>query len=133
MSQKEALPTLPAQWVERIFHKMALIYGRDFLRRWDGMDIEEVKADWAQELGRFAGNSEAIRWALAHVPEAHPPTVREFAKLCEMPAKSAMLHIECARAFTAMGKLDAAERQLDKVEQVIAARMQVYEEEEQAA
>ena len=107
-------PTLPAQWVERIFHKLALIYGRDFTHRWDGLDIEEVKEDWARELGRFAGNADAIRWALANVPDDRPPTVRQFARLCGANVARAQFHMERAQVFMARGMLDAAEHSLDK-------------------
>ena len=119
MSKEQTPATLPMQWVERIFHKLTLIYGRDFTRRWDGMPLEEVKQDWAEELGRFAGQGEAIRYALEHVPDDRPPTVRAFARLCDVWV--ARQHMKRAQAFMAMGKLDEAGKSLDKAGEVLAA------------
>jgi hypothetical protein len=73
---------LPSEWVDRIFEKLALVYGRDFLGRWDGLDIRAVKADWALELGRFANAPDSIRFALDSLPLSKPPTALEFKHLC---------------------------------------------------
>ena len=73
---------LPSEWVDRIFEKLALVYGRDFLGRWDGLDMGAVKADWARELGRFANAPDSIRFALDNLPVSKPPTVLEFKHLC---------------------------------------------------
>ncbi|MCK6414734.1 MAG: hypothetical protein L6Q63_04125 [Giesbergeria sp.] len=69
--------SLPAPWVEKIFAKLALAYGRDFLARWEGLEIADVKDDWARELAGFAQHPDAIAYALAHLP-ARAPTVIEF-------------------------------------------------------
>lgn len=69
--------SLPAPWVEKIFAKLALAYGRDFLARWEGLEIADVKDDWARELAGFAQHPDAIAYALAHLP-ARAPTVMEF-------------------------------------------------------
>lgn len=74
--------SLPIPWVQRIFAKLTLLYGRDFLGRWEGQDIEAVMADWAHELAGFERNPEAIKHALSHLPAAKPPTVLEFRDLC---------------------------------------------------
>ena len=73
---------LPLEWVDRIFEKLALVYGRDFLGRWDGLDIRAVKADWAHELGRFNNAPDSIRFALDSLPLTKPPTALEFKHLC---------------------------------------------------
>lgn len=74
--------SLPTPWVQKIFAKLALLYGRDFLGRWEGQDIEAVMADWAHELAGFEKNPDAIKHALTHLPAAKPPTVLEFRDLC---------------------------------------------------
>lgn len=76
--------SLPDAWVDRIFEKLALVYGHAFLSRWDGMPIADVKADWSRELSRFQQNHRAIAYALEHLP-ARPPTVLEFRALCNSP------------------------------------------------
>ena len=73
---------LPSEWIDRIFEKLALVYGRDFLGRWDGLDIHAVKADWAHELGRFANAPDSIRFALDNLPPSKSPTALEFKQVC---------------------------------------------------
>lgn len=80
--------SLPEAWVSRIFEKCTLLYGQSFLRRWADIDMEAVKADWAHELGGFAQQPEAIKWALQNLPADKPPTVLEFRALCrKVPAE----------------------------------------------
>ncbi len=67
--------------VDMIFTKLSLVYGRDFLSRWEGIDLDAVKADWAHELGGLLNKPQAIKHALTHLP-AKPPNVVEFSKLC---------------------------------------------------
>ncbi|ARU06158.1 hypothetical protein CCO03_17070 [Comamonas serinivorans] len=69
---------LPMSWVDKIFTKLTLTYGRDFLARWEGLDMADVKADWAHELAGFQRFPEGIKHALEHLPPGKPPTVREF-------------------------------------------------------
>jgi hypothetical protein len=72
---------LPIEWVEKIFKKLTLVYGRDFLSRWEGLDMMEVQVDWAHELAGMQDNPKAITHALQNLPGAKPPTVLEFRAL----------------------------------------------------
>lgn len=74
--------SLPASWVDRIFQRLTVVYGRDFLSRYDGQDIAEVKADWGAELTCYQQAPEAIRYALEHIPSDKPPTVLQFRDIC---------------------------------------------------
>ena len=74
--------SLPALWVNKIFEKLTLVYGHDFLRRWEGLDMRSVKADWAEELSGLHVNPDAIAHGLAHLPPGQPPTVLQFRALC---------------------------------------------------
>lgn len=84
--------SLPSVWVDRIFTKLSLVYGRDFLSRWEGLELDDVKADWAHELSGMAVRPERIKYALEHLPASKPPTVLDFRVLCmqaqfdELPA-----------------------------------------------
>ena len=69
---------MPSAWVDKIFTKLALVYGRDFLARWEGLEIADVKTDWAHELSGFQRFPEGIAHALTHLPSGKPPTVFEF-------------------------------------------------------
>ena len=81
--------SLPAKWVDALFTKLTLAYGRDFLARWEGLDICDVKTDWGHELAGFVNHPEAIAYALANLPQ-RPPTVLEFRALCRRaPVKDA--------------------------------------------
>jgi hypothetical protein len=92
MSQQQSsnpARALPMHWVEKIFEKLSVTYGRDFLARWDGFKDEamlDVKRDWAMELGGFIEQPDAISHALAHLP-AKAPNVLEFRQLCRSAPK----------------------------------------------
>lgn len=74
--------SLPIAWIDRIFERMTLRYGRDFLGRWEGIPIADVKTDWADVLSGFFTHPSAIAWALESLPDSKPPTVQEFRALC---------------------------------------------------
>lgn len=74
--------SLPLPWVEKIFKKLTLTFGRDFVAKWEGSDPEEIKADWAFELRGFQQNPSALAYGLEHCLGGKPPTVHEFKALC---------------------------------------------------
>lgn len=80
--------SLPIAWVDRIFEKLSRLYGREFLARWDGLPLVEVKEDWAHELAGFEHWPEAIRYGLGNMPPDRAPTVLQFRDICrKAPAK----------------------------------------------
>lgn len=74
--------SLPLSWVDKIFTKLTLAYGRQFLGRWEGLDMDAVKFDWAEELSRFQQNPQAIAYALENLPLDAPPTALQFRAIC---------------------------------------------------
>mgnify|MGYP000151930890 CR=1 FL=1 len=98
--------------VEAIFTKCSLRYGRDFTGRWEGLDLADVKADWAHELEGV--KAETVRHGLKNLPDK-PPTVKDFINACkgapeipvlklDAPAADPALVREClAKARAAMG------------------------------
>lgn len=74
--------SLPIPWIDKIFQKLTLTFGRDFLDRWKGVPIEDVKADWAHELRGFQQNPASIAYGLEHCISGKPPTVQEFKSAC---------------------------------------------------
>lgn len=90
--------SLPQSWVDRIFAKLSLVYGHDFLRRWDGLPLDQVKADWAHELSRLQQNPDAIAWALQNLPPGKAPDVLEFRALCNRRPDAAPLRLDRPRA-----------------------------------
>ena len=85
--------SLPAAWVDRIFEKLTLVYGRAFLDRWRGLDLDAVKADWAHELAGMQQHPHMIAYALEHLPPGEPPTVLQFRDIARKipPGKFEML------------------------------------------
>ena len=84
---------LPLPWVDRIFDKLMLVYGRDFTGRWDGLPMASVKTDWAHELSGFEAHPEAIKHALLSLNPAKPPTVLEFRQLAANAPKMAAIEL----------------------------------------
>lgn len=79
---------LPLPWVDRIFDKLTLVYGQAFLRRWQDIDLQSVKADWAHELEGLDAAPKMIAFALQNLPPEKPPTVLEFRNAARrMPAE----------------------------------------------
>lgn len=72
--------SLPAPWVERIFAKLAVRYGEAFMRQYGGLDVAAVKADWAEELDGFDG--ESLAYGLRFLPSDRPPNVLQFRDQC---------------------------------------------------
>jgi hypothetical protein len=106
--------SLPTLWIDRIFQRLTVAYGRDFTARWDGVPIGEVKTDWCQTLGGFRAHPEAIAWALESLPPDRAPTAMQFRELCrkapapqrpalpEPPAAPERVRAELARLAPAL-------------------------------
>lgn len=84
--------SLPIEWVEKIFKKLSVTFGKDFLGRYEGIPLGDVKTDWAHELSGFEAHPEAIKHALQNIP-VKPPTVYEFRNLCAASPKMAALEL----------------------------------------
>lgn len=73
---------MPASWIDRIFDKLTMVYGHQFIGRWSGLDLVKVKADWAHELDGLEARPKAIAYALQHLDPDQPPTVLQFREIC---------------------------------------------------
>lgn len=89
--------SLPTKWVEALFTKLQLAYGRDFIGRWEGVDLNDVKTDWGHELAGFERHPEAIAYALANLPQK-APTVMEFRAVCRKAPQPEVPRLEHAAA-----------------------------------
>lgn len=85
--------SLPIEWVERIFKKLSVTFGRDFLGRYEGIPLMDVKTDWAHELSGFENHPEAIKHALQNINPNKPPTVYEFRNVCAAAPKLAAIDL----------------------------------------
>jgi hypothetical protein len=86
--------SLPAAWVDRIFDKLSITYGRDFTGRYEGMDINAVKSDWAHELSGFFQHPSAISFVLSNLPDRAPSVIdfRKIARLSPVPGTPRIEH-----------------------------------------
>ena len=96
--------SLPLTWVEKIFTKLTLTYGRDFLGRYEGIPIADIKTDWSHELGGIEAHPEAIRHALQNPHPNKPPTVHDFKALCLSAPKMAVIALPAPKADPAIVK-----------------------------
>ena len=81
-AKQSASKTIPDAWIDRLFGRLAGLYGKHWLEQWAGIPIEGVKGAW---LDALAGcDAEQIRKALEHLTthSKFPPTAPEFASLC---------------------------------------------------
>lgn len=73
--------TLSATAIDRLFNRFAIIYGNQWINMWVGMNINDVKTVWMNELSGFGDRLEMIAWALENLPD-RPPNLITFKKLC---------------------------------------------------
>lgn len=71
---------LSQRLVDAVFSRMLVRYGAAWIGKWEGIPLDDVKKDWANELAGF--DAVAIRHALEHLPEERPPTVAQFKANC---------------------------------------------------
>lgn len=88
---------LPMKWVEQIFNRLTVCYGRDFINRYEGADLQDVKDDWAHTLGGFVNHAEAIAYGLKNLPDGKPPTAFEFRAICRRAPAPARPAIEAPK------------------------------------
>src|SRR5450756_1093743 len=100
--------SLPANWVERLFLKLSVTYGQGFLRQYDGVDLEAVKANWGFELACFQQNPQAIARGLELLPADRAPTVLQFRDLCKSNVQSEYLALPAPTAAPVSPEVVAA-------------------------
>ncbi len=95
--------SLSIEWVEKLFSKLTLNYGVDFLNRYKGIPIADVKTDWSDELGGFNGS--VISFVLSSLPD-RAPTAQQFRNLClQAPSAVEVPKLEMPKANPEMAKL----------------------------
>lgn len=78
---------LPKQWIDRIFLVMSNLYGQKFTDQWKGNDMDSMRLFWAEKLGGFHDQPNAIKQALdALDAKPWPPTLPEFLTMCREAA-----------------------------------------------
>lgn len=80
-----------SELIDVIFKKCTLRYGRDFTGRWEGLDINDVKDDWAHELHGI--KPETVAHGLKNLPDK-PPTVKDFINACKGAPEVPLVQID---------------------------------------
>lgn len=81
LQTKETLPALPSAWVEKLFTRLATMYGNKFLDMWKGLDLNAVKQAWAEDLYSYTGDElkRGLEWCKT---QDWPPTLPAFMTAC---------------------------------------------------
>jgi hypothetical protein len=91
MQLMESPSAFPSGWIDRLFERLAALYGRHWLEMWADIPMADVKDAWASALAGISG--ERVAAALKALGK-FPPTLPEFVSLCK-PAATPAAH----RAF----------------------------------
>ena len=84
--------SLPAKAVDRLFDRLAAVYGAQWLRQWDGVPMQDVKTAWGHELAVYDNRLDVLAWALDNLPERCPNAIafRAPCRSCPAPAAPAL-------------------------------------------
>jgi hypothetical protein len=97
LSTSEPLPTA---WIEKLFERMAALYGSKFADMWRGTDPEQVKALWSQELGKLS-REEVTKGAQALMTLEWPPSLPQFINLCRPKLDAQKAFVEALNGLVA--------------------------------
>ena len=89
--------SLPLKVIDRLFDRLMATYGRDWVSKWDGIDVGMVKSIWSHELSAYSENLEAIGWALENLQQ-RCPNVIEFKQLCKQAPRLSNLSLDAPKA-----------------------------------
>jgi len=68
--------------LDYIFGRMSAIYGASFLRHWEGVDLDLVRKEWKQQLGRFLTYRPSMDYAIDRLKGEFPPSAITFREYC---------------------------------------------------
>lgn len=75
---------MPSAWIDRLFDRLAAMYGARFADMWRGASMATIKATWAEDLGDYT--VEEIKQGIeACKRKEWPPTLPEFLTMCRPP------------------------------------------------
>lgn len=87
---------------------MILTYGSKFADAWPGIDVEQLKSLWSEELGAYS-RTEIARGVTGLKTRAWPPTLPEFLMLCRPPIEPGTAYAEACSKFTRWSDGEAVE------------------------
>lgn len=115
---------LPLAWVERLFGRFSAVWGAQKLAAMFPADQHaEVKAVWAQQLGRFAPESiAAALQAMTDSGREWPPSLAEFVAACNQAAVARRQHAPAALLDAPRASPQVVAEQMAAVERIAQAR-----------
>ncbi len=99
---------MPQTWIEKLFDKMLLNYGKKFTDQWGGSEPQKLIDHWSNEMAGYTG-AEIKRGLKAMDGQEWPPSLPQFKKMCRPPIDSVHAYYEAVsglqeRAKGEMGK-----------------------------
>ncbi|WP_440966127.1 hypothetical protein ACL58G_07810 [Massilia sp. GER05] len=91
---------LPEAWIERLFERMLLEYGKRFGDQWAQANMDKLIAHWAAELAGYSG-AELKRGVDALASRDWPPTLPEFKRMCRPPVDPMRAYYEAVAGVQA--------------------------------
>jgi hypothetical protein len=101
--------SLPSKVIDRLFDRLMATYGREWISKWDGIDISMVKSMWSHELAAYTDNLEAIGWALENL-QHRCPNVIEFKQLCKQAPRLSVAALSAPKASA-----DVVDKEIAKI------------------
>lgn len=75
------LTPLPLDWVRAIYRKLTMLWGDQFVKKWEAIPFEELMVAWSEELAGFT--PEELKTGLADCKDrSFPVSLPEFMQLC---------------------------------------------------
>lgn len=108
MTLSTSINAIPDSWVEKLFERMVGLYGNKFLDMWGKTDLLQVKAIWAQELGKLS-RDEIAKGANALINQEWCPTLPQFIKLCRTDIDVVTAYYEAVNGVIAREKGEIGE------------------------
>jgi hypothetical protein len=75
------LRPLPLDWVKAIYRKLTMLWGDQFIKKWEAIPFEELMVAWSEELAGYT--PEELKTGLADCKDrSFPVSLPEFMQLC---------------------------------------------------
>jgi hypothetical protein len=79
--------------MERVFQKLLMAYGNQLMAKWQGINLQDVYADWAERMQGLSLGSINYGIEISKGGE-HPPSQGEFINNCKGYKPAELLKIE---------------------------------------
>lgn len=102
--------SLKSETIDWIFMRMLARYGSVWIAKWNGVPMEAVKADWAEQLAGMT--KEDILYGIQYMPLDFPPTSAAFRVLCSKAPESGTLKLGNTMTADEKAKADVVRRRV---------------------